>query len=160
MRTLMTMIAILILPAAYVEGHDIYSGLMDNLGQSSCCNTKGIAVRRITGSLPPALKCCSMTSGSACPMRSFNIAASMAIPAKLMAGIGAASRIGKSRIRSRGSNMRYLRIIRDCIYPGFSLAARSCRPECFESEICCFPRLDRSSALELVQAELQWDGKQ
>jgi len=40
MRTLMTMIAILILPAAYVEGHDIYSGLMDNLGQSSCCNER------------------------------------------------------------------------------------------------------------------------
>jgi len=40
MRTLMTMIAILILPAAYVEGHDIYSGLMDRLGQSSCCNER------------------------------------------------------------------------------------------------------------------------
>ena len=40
MRTLMTMIAILILPAACAEGHDIYSGLMDRLGQSSCCDDR------------------------------------------------------------------------------------------------------------------------
>lgn len=32
------MIAILILPAA--EGHDIYSGLMDRLGESSCCDER------------------------------------------------------------------------------------------------------------------------
>ena len=40
MRTLMTMIAILILPAACAEGHDIYSGLMDRLGESSCCDDR------------------------------------------------------------------------------------------------------------------------
>jgi hypothetical protein len=40
MRTLMTMIAILILPIACAEGHDIYSGLMDRLGQSSCCDER------------------------------------------------------------------------------------------------------------------------
>ena len=36
----MTMIAILILPAACAEGHDIYSGLMDRLGESSCCDDR------------------------------------------------------------------------------------------------------------------------
>jgi hypothetical protein len=40
MRTTMTMIAILILGAAYAEGHDIYSGLKDHLGESSCCDEK------------------------------------------------------------------------------------------------------------------------
>src|SRR5262249_10275825 len=40
MRTLMTLIAILILPAACAEGHDIYSGLMDRLGESSCCDDR------------------------------------------------------------------------------------------------------------------------
>jgi hypothetical protein len=40
MRTLITMIAILILPVACAEGHDIYSGLMDRLGQSSCCDER------------------------------------------------------------------------------------------------------------------------
>jgi len=34
------MIAILILPAACAEGHDIYSGLMDRLGESSCCDDR------------------------------------------------------------------------------------------------------------------------
>jgi hypothetical protein len=38
MRTLMTMIAMIILSAACAEGHDIYSGLKDHLGQSSCSN--------------------------------------------------------------------------------------------------------------------------
>jgi hypothetical protein len=38
MQTLMTMIAILILSAACAEGHDIYSGLKDHRGQSSCCD--------------------------------------------------------------------------------------------------------------------------
>jgi hypothetical protein len=37
MRTLMMMIAILILAAVCAEGHDIYSGLMDRSG-ASCCN--------------------------------------------------------------------------------------------------------------------------
>ena len=40
MRTLMTMIAILILPVACAEGHDIYSGLKDHLGESSCCDER------------------------------------------------------------------------------------------------------------------------
>src|SRR5215813_13559194 len=40
MRTMMTTIAILILAAACAEGHDIYSGLMDPLGESSCCDDK------------------------------------------------------------------------------------------------------------------------
>ena len=39
MRTLM-MIAMLILSVPCVEGHDIYSGLMDRLGQSSCCDER------------------------------------------------------------------------------------------------------------------------
>jgi hypothetical protein len=40
MRTLMMMmmITILILAAARAEGHDIYSGLMDRSGESSCCD--------------------------------------------------------------------------------------------------------------------------
>jgi hypothetical protein len=40
MRTWVTMIAMLILPVACAEGHDIYSGLMDRLGQSSCCDER------------------------------------------------------------------------------------------------------------------------
>jgi hypothetical protein len=32
------MIAMLVLPATYTEGHDIYNGLKDHLGESSCCN--------------------------------------------------------------------------------------------------------------------------
>src|SRR5262245_16721791 len=40
MRTIMTIIAILILAAACAEGHDIYSGLMDHLGESSCCDDR------------------------------------------------------------------------------------------------------------------------
>jgi hypothetical protein len=40
MQTLMTMIAILILSAACAEGHDIYSGLKDHRGQSSCCDER------------------------------------------------------------------------------------------------------------------------
>jgi hypothetical protein len=51
------------------------------------------------------------------------------------ADVGAASRIGNSRIRFPGSSIRRIRIIRDCIYPGFPLAARSCRRDSFESEI-------------------------
>jgi hypothetical protein len=38
MRTMMTMIAILILASACAEGHDIYSGLKDRSGESSCCD--------------------------------------------------------------------------------------------------------------------------
>ena len=38
MRTLMTMIAILVLAAPFAEGHDIYSRLMDRFGESSCCD--------------------------------------------------------------------------------------------------------------------------
>ena len=37
MRTLM-MITILILAAARAEGHDIYTGLMDRSGETSCCD--------------------------------------------------------------------------------------------------------------------------
>jgi hypothetical protein len=37
---MMTMIAILILSAAYAEGHDIYSGLKDHLGESSFCDQR------------------------------------------------------------------------------------------------------------------------
>jgi hypothetical protein len=62
MRTMMTTIAILILAAACAEGHDIYSGLRITLERRAAA-TKGIAVRRITGSLQPAWKCCSMTNG-------------------------------------------------------------------------------------------------
>jgi hypothetical protein len=40
MRTIMTMIAILTLGAACAEGHDIYSGLKDHLGESSCCDDR------------------------------------------------------------------------------------------------------------------------
>ena len=40
MRTIMTIIAILILAAACAEGHDIYSGLMGHLGESSCCDDR------------------------------------------------------------------------------------------------------------------------
>src|SRR5262249_14858424 len=40
MRTMMTAIEILILAAACAEGHDIYSGLMDRLGESSCCDNR------------------------------------------------------------------------------------------------------------------------
>jgi hypothetical protein len=39
MRTLM-MLAMLILSVAGAEGHDIYSGLMDRLGESSCCDER------------------------------------------------------------------------------------------------------------------------
>jgi len=35
---MMTMIAMLILTVTCTEGHDIYSGLMDHFGESSCCN--------------------------------------------------------------------------------------------------------------------------
>jgi hypothetical protein len=38
MRTMATTIAMLVLTATYTEGHDIYSELMDRLGESSCCN--------------------------------------------------------------------------------------------------------------------------
>src|SRR5262245_44377788 len=38
MRTVVTLIAILILTALYAEGHDIYSGLKDHLGEASCCD--------------------------------------------------------------------------------------------------------------------------
>jgi hypothetical protein len=38
MRILTMIISMFILAAAYAEGHDIYSGLMDNKGESSCCN--------------------------------------------------------------------------------------------------------------------------
>ncbi len=55
--------------------------------------------------------------------------------AKPAADIGAASRIGNSRIKFPGSSIRRIRIIRDCIYRGFPLAARSCRRDSFESEI-------------------------
>jgi hypothetical protein len=40
MRIVMTIIAILSLSAARAEGHDIYSGLMDRHGQSSCCDER------------------------------------------------------------------------------------------------------------------------
>ena len=40
MRTMMAMIAILILAAACAEGHDIYSGLKDHLGEASCCDER------------------------------------------------------------------------------------------------------------------------
>jgi hypothetical protein len=40
MRTMMTMIAILILAVAYAEGHDIYSGLKDHRGEASCCDER------------------------------------------------------------------------------------------------------------------------
>jgi hypothetical protein len=53
----------------------------------------------------------------------------MATLAKPAADIGAASRIGM------GSSTRHIRIIRDCIYPGFTLVARSCRRGSFEGEI-------------------------
>jgi hypothetical protein len=52
----------------------------------------------------------------------------MAILAKLAVDIGVASRIGTSR------SFRHTRIIRRCINPGFTLAARSCRQDSFESE--------------------------
>jgi hypothetical protein len=38
MRTLMMMITIFVLATARAEGHDIYSGLMDRSGESSCCD--------------------------------------------------------------------------------------------------------------------------
>jgi hypothetical protein len=38
MRTILTMIAILMLTAARAEAHDIYSGLKDHRGQFDCCN--------------------------------------------------------------------------------------------------------------------------
>ena len=40
MRTVMMMIAMLILSVPCAEGHDIYSGLMDRLGESSCCDER------------------------------------------------------------------------------------------------------------------------
>ena len=40
MRTMMTMIAILILAVACAEGHDIYSGLKDHRGDASCCDER------------------------------------------------------------------------------------------------------------------------
>jgi hypothetical protein len=40
MRTMMTMIAILILAVACAGGHDIYSGLKDHLGEASCCDER------------------------------------------------------------------------------------------------------------------------
>src|SRR4029450_6002717 len=40
MRTMMTTIAILILAVACAEGHDIYSGLKDHLGEASCCDER------------------------------------------------------------------------------------------------------------------------
>src|SRR6266508_6522718 len=40
MRTMMTMIAILILAVACAEGHDIYSGLKDHRGEASCCDER------------------------------------------------------------------------------------------------------------------------
>jgi hypothetical protein len=40
MRTMMTMLAILILAVACAEGHDIYSGLKDHLGAASCCDER------------------------------------------------------------------------------------------------------------------------
>ncbi len=40
MRTMMTMIAILILGVACAEGHDIYSGLKDHRGEASCCDER------------------------------------------------------------------------------------------------------------------------
>ena len=38
MRTIVTMITMLILTVTCTEGHDIYTGLKDRLGESSCCN--------------------------------------------------------------------------------------------------------------------------
>ena len=38
MRTITSTIAMLVLAAAWAEGHDIYSGLKDHLGESSCCD--------------------------------------------------------------------------------------------------------------------------
>ena len=38
MRTIVTMIVMLILAVTCTEGHDIYTGLKDRLGESSCCN--------------------------------------------------------------------------------------------------------------------------
>src|SRR5262249_6707582 len=38
MRIMMTMIAMLILTVTCTEAHDIYTGLKDHLGESSCCN--------------------------------------------------------------------------------------------------------------------------
>jgi hypothetical protein len=40
MMMMMMMIAMLILSVPCAEGHDIYSGLMDRLGESSCCNER------------------------------------------------------------------------------------------------------------------------
>ena len=38
MRTIVTMIVMLIFAVTRTEGHDIYSDLKDNLGELSCCN--------------------------------------------------------------------------------------------------------------------------
>jgi len=38
MRTIVTMIVMLILAVTCTEGHDIYTGLKDHLGESTCCN--------------------------------------------------------------------------------------------------------------------------
>ena len=101
------MIAMLILSVPCAEGHDIYSGLMDRLGESSCCNEMDCrpAHYRVTSA---GVEMLLDDEWVGVPIMSFNIAASMATPAKPAADIGAASRIGNSRIRFRGSSIRQL----------------------------------------------------
>src|SRR5262252_8451713 len=101
MRTLMTLIAILILPAACAEGHDIYSGLMDRLGESSCCDDRDCrrAHYRITSAGVEMLLDDEWTR---VPNDVIQYIAP-SIRAKPTAATGAASRIG---IRFRGSSVR------------------------------------------------------
>jgi hypothetical protein len=85
MRTLM-MIAMPILSVPCAEGHDIYSGLMDHLGQSSCCDEKDCR---------PA------------HYRATSAGVEMLLDDEWVR-VPAASRIGNSRIRFQVSSIRQL----------------------------------------------------
>jgi hypothetical protein len=134
MRTMMTMIAVLILGVACAEGHDIYSGLKDHRGEASCCDERDCrpAHYRIT---PAGVEMLLDDEWVRVPDSVVQYRSLDGDTAKPAADIGAASRIGNSRIRFRGSSIRHIRIIRNCIYPGFLRAARSCRRDSFESEV-------------------------
>jgi hypothetical protein len=128
MRTLMTMIAILILSAACAQGHDIYSGLKDHRGQSSCCDESDCrpAHYRITSASIEMLLDGEWVRVPHDIIQYRSLDGDLAKPA---ADIGAASRIGV------GSSTRHIRIIPDCIHPGFTLVARSCHRDSFKREI-------------------------
>src|SRR5262249_26268112 len=103
MRTLMMMmIAMLILSVPCAEGHDIYSGLMDRLGESSCCNERDCrpAHYRVTSAGVEMLLDEEWVDvpNDVIQYRSLDWDSG-----ETHADIGAASRIG---IRSRGSSIR------------------------------------------------------